>query len=166
MFISVVLPAPFSPRSAWISRSPRSRSIESFASVPVAKRFVTPRISRTAVLSLIRKAGRPEGRPASNSLTGRRSRDRLELAGLHVLGGLLELVRQARRDRTQVPDLGRADAVVRRVVGEVTCLLPLVLESLDRVARRVLKVFFGDRKSTRLNSSHRTISYAVFCLKK
>src|SRR5207248_10744053 len=25
---------------------------------------------------------------------------------------------------------------------------------------------FQDRKSTRLNSSHRTISYAVFCLKK
>src|SRR6266516_7330179 len=24
----------------------------------------------------------------------------------------------------------------------------------------------GDRKSTRLNSSHRTISYAVFCVKK
>src|SRR5438094_6149272 len=27
-------------------------------------------------------------------------------------------------------------------------------------------VGFEDRKSTRLNSSHRTISYAVFCLKK
>src|SRR3712207_8402221 len=27
-------------------------------------------------------------------------------------------------------------------------------------------VFFGDRKSTRLNSSHANISYAVFCLKK
>src|SRR5437867_2108211 len=27
-------------------------------------------------------------------------------------------------------------------------------------------VSFRDRKSTRLNSSHRTISYAVFCLKK
>src|SRR5258705_8938616 len=26
--------------------------------------------------------------------------------------------------------------------------------------------FFGDRKSTRLNSSHLGISYAVFCLKK
>src|SRR5437867_10707073 len=26
--------------------------------------------------------------------------------------------------------------------------------------------FYEDRKSTRLNSSHRTISYAVFCLKK
>src|ERR1022692_3813387 len=27
-------------------------------------------------------------------------------------------------------------------------------------------VFFPDRKSTRLNSSHLVISYAVFCLKK
>src|SRR5437660_7255282 len=27
-------------------------------------------------------------------------------------------------------------------------------------------VFLGDRKSTRLNSSHVAISYAVFCLKK
>src|SRR5207248_9874739 len=27
-------------------------------------------------------------------------------------------------------------------------------------------VLVADRKSTRLNSSHRTISYAVFCLKK
>src|SRR5947208_11180460 len=31
----------------------------------------------------------------------------------------------------------------------------------DRLARQV-----GDRKSTRLNSSHQIISYAVFCLKK
>src|SRR3712207_7597947 len=30
--------------------------------------------------------------------------------------------------------------------------------------RRLLH--FGDRKSTRLNSSHANISYAVFCLKK
>src|SRR5436189_4773473 len=28
------------------------------------------------------------------------------------------------------------------------------------------KARFSDRKSTRLNSSHRCISYAVFCLKK
>src|SRR5689334_23566942 len=27
-------------------------------------------------------------------------------------------------------------------------------------------LFHGDRKSTRLNSSHSSISYAVFCLKK
>src|SRR5437867_5517110 len=29
-----------------------------------------------------------------------------------------------------------------------------------------LRFLVGDRKSTRLNSSHRTTSYAVFCLKK
>src|SRR5437867_9371235 len=29
-----------------------------------------------------------------------------------------------------------------------------------------LRCVYQDRKSTRLNSSHRTISYAVFCLKK
>src|SRR5256885_6551448 len=35
-------------------------------------------------------------------------------------------------------------------------------------ARAILKVLLsrGDRKSTRLNSSHLVISYAVFCLKK
>src|SRR5437762_3733760 len=32
--------------------------------------------------------------------------------------------------------------------------------------RRILKIGWSDRKSTRLNSSHRCISYAVFCLKK
>src|SRR5256885_9816021 len=31
---------------------------------------------------------------------------------------------------------------------------------------RSLRVIPGDRKSTRLNSSHLVISYAVFCLKK
>src|SRR5207248_11016810 len=36
--------------------------------------------------------------------------------------------------------------------------------SIDRVCRPLELGI--DRKSTRLNSSHRTISYAVFCLKK
>src|SRR5207245_11421376 len=36
-----------------------------------------------------------------------------------------------------------------------------------RIQRRVLLIEdFVDRKSTRLNSSHGSISYAVFCLKK
>ena len=30
----------------------------------------------------------------------------------------------------------------------------------------MLRLFIGDRKSTRLNSSHDQIAYAVFCLKK
>src|SRR5690625_6424021 len=39
-----------------------------------------------------------------------------------------------------------------------------VPEKLSRVL--ALKANIGDRKSTRLNSSHVAISYAVFCLKK
>src|SRR3712207_9586519 len=36
----------------------------------------------------------------------------------------------------------------------------------DRHALSVELIRHGDRKSTRLNSSHANISYAVFCLKK
>src|SRR5207248_10898694 len=45
-------------------------------------------------------------------------------------------------------------------VDELADLLERVIEDiLQKDARALL-----DRKSTRLNSSHRTISYAVFCL--
>src|SRR2546422_4198180 len=36
----------------------------------------------------------------------------------------------------------------------------------QRAAQRLEQRFLQDRKSTRLNSSHGYISYAVFCLKK
>src|SRR5258708_24503629 len=38
--------------------------------------------------------------------------------------------------------------------------------SIRRGVRRRVNRVGGDRKSTRLNSSHQIISYAVFCLKK
>src|SRR5437763_8329989 len=42
-----------------------------------------------------------------------------------------------------------------------------VVPRKDGIAvQRVEQVDLPDRKSTRLNSSHRCISYAVFCLKK
>src|SRR2546430_5304893 len=40
------------------------------------------------------------------------------------------------------------------------------LEPLDQSLARSTSVTNSDRKSTRLNSSHSQISYAVFCLKK
>src|SRR5687768_18036911 len=56
------------------------------------------------------------------------------------------------------------------VCGPTRCVAP---ESLARIARIVylrcpaaLRRSPQDRKSTRLNSSHGYISYAVFCLKK
>src|SRR5690242_21415214 len=40
------------------------------------------------------------------------------------------------------------------------------LDADQAVAQEGLEVHQGDRKSTRLNSSHMSTSYAVFCLKK
>src|SRR2546426_4095687 len=39
-------------------------------------------------------------------------------------------------------------------------------DSVTPLSRKLLLPFKRDRKSTRLNSSHLVISYAVFCLKK
>src|SRR5688572_31380774 len=42
----------------------------------------------------------------------------------------------------------------------------VIRERLATIRRDALQGDAGDRKSTRLNSSHSQISYAVFCLKK
>src|SRR5439155_14605952 len=46
-------------------------------------------------------------------------------------------------------------------------ILPLLVEPSDlrQLRLRLLRLVLLDRKSTRLNSSHVAISYAVFCLK-
>src|SRR2546422_2453037 len=63
--------------------------------------------------------------------------------------------------------------VVERIYGlkprasvlECGCPLPLCLGYSPGISKRCEKTK-ADRKSTRLNSSHGYISYAVFCLKK
>src|SRR5205814_10219541 len=47
-----------------------------------------------------------------------------------------------------------------------SALLAACVASGIEIAEITLHVGYGDRKSTRLNSSHLGISYAVFCLKK
>src|SRR3712207_7280181 len=59
----------------------------------------------------------------------------------------------------------RARLLLRVLDGGLRALARLRLEALLRQADDVLAQV-GDRKSTRLNSSHANISYAVFCLKK
>src|SRR5437867_10381716 len=46
----------------------------------------------------------------------------------------------------------------------IRCISPLTVHILH-MGQPICRMW-TDRKSTRLNSSHRTISYAVFCLKK
>src|ERR1022692_188975 len=50
-------------------------------------------------------------------------------------------------------------------LGKVENLIEQHEQRIGRVPRGV-QILFLDRKSTRLNSSHLLISYAVFCLKK
>src|SRR2546422_6469365 len=67
----------------------------------------------------------------------------------------------------------RAEGLQRTEPGTVFSYLPVkVGETMnEEKAQQALRAlyatgFFTDRKSTRLNSSHGYISYAVFCLKK
>src|SRR2546422_8387890 len=64
-----------------------------------------------------------------------------------------------RRDPRLLRERGELGGRVRAPHGERAVV------TRDRVARRS-RVASQDRKSTRLNSSHGYISYAVFCLKK
>src|SRR5437764_10767624 len=54
------------------------------------------------------------------------------------------------------------DSAARRRVKPTSTLPPALFQRPNCAATS----FGSDRKSTRLNSSHRCISYAVFCLKK
>src|SRR3712207_8875749 len=69
------------------------------------------------------------------------------------------------RHSTEDPDERRSE-----VIGARGLLLPAGIrlgEALGVKGDLVLRALVdGDRKSTRLNSSHANISYAVFCLKK
>src|SRR5438034_4087325 len=57
--------------------------------------------------------------------------------------------------------------VVERVIGEITAVADNARELVGKRRGLVtVAALPSDRKSTRLNSSHTVISYAVFCLKK
>src|SRR5207244_7049724 len=66
----------------------------------------------------------------------------------------------------------REQGVVERMVGGLIALHgrgegePLLRHVIDQLGHGPRLARILDRKSTRLNSSHQIISYAVFCLKK
>src|SRR5688572_31423111 len=65
-----------------------------------------------------------------------------------------------------IPSLTKhSNTLVKLVLGELYTSLSFVAE-FTNLQELELSFFRGDRKSTRLNSSHSQISYAVFCLKK
>src|SRR3712207_8831134 len=68
------------------------------------------------------------------------------------------------RRALEVPEGGRVD--VRRAARPVRIARVHTTTFGDRLVAKFGLPVRGDRKSTRLNSSHANISYAVFCLKK
>src|SRR2546426_3784332 len=74
---------------------------------------------------------------------------------LHDALPICEIVRAKREEVRLARDLVRGDRRARQLD-----------HSPDEIGKLRLVAAHGDRKSTRLNSSHLVISYAVFCLKK
>src|SRR5258708_21941992 len=62
------------------------------------------------------------------------------------------------RDRLAIAD--------EREAADANLATALFRFGFGQADRGYLRIAIGDRKSTRLNSSHQIISYAVFCLKK
>src|SRR5258708_7981457 len=71
--------------------------------------------------------------------------------------------------RTRNTSVSTYSAMVSMHMTFASCAMALIIDSeraLVTASRTKLPSILIDRKSTRLNSSHQIISYAVFCLKK
>src|SRR5437879_9190281 len=73
---------------------------------------------------------------------------------------------QHARSLEQEPDHADVEGSVERVEFRSGRDVRLQNSGVHLVVEHRQRAPLGDRKSTRLNSSHRCISYAVFCLKK
>src|SRR5690606_40964509 len=82
-----------------------------------------------------------------------------DLEALRILAGDVPPLPQPRQGQQR---LGRPDRLVRAAVDQ----LQELRGELDVPQSAGAQLDLRDRKSTRLNSSHVKISYAVFCLKK
>src|SRR5690348_17851602 len=87
---------------------------------------------------------------------------------LTVLSALTRLGIDPWREAARLSDLPRAAAA--QALAAIIAALPegdwKMTDSSAIADRLVQRLPTRDRKSTRLNSSHPSISYAVFCLKK
>src|SRR5690348_18401542 len=69
-------------------------------------------------------------------------------------------------DVRELVDLATEHASFYIFVDDLDRCSPAIVADTIEAVNLFLTKAFGDRKSTRLNSSHPSISYAVFCLKK
>src|SRR2546422_5538826 len=62
--------------------------------------------------------------------------------------------------------VAKIDGYIISIAGAASHVGKKRMVRIDQVGRTAASALLLDRKSTRLNSSHGYISYAVFCLKK
>src|SRR5262245_3896557 len=156
MFISVDLPAPFSPSSACTSPRRRSKSTWSFASTP-GKRFVMPRSSRTGVSGELTSGGSLRRRRGAGLKTRPSTscvallldlRRRLDLAGDDLRLQLLELLAVDRRDLRA--HLAESNTTVLQVEDEVGAAAELTaLRALDGEVHAGVDALDGAREDVR-----------------
>src|SRR3989449_5155380 len=128
-------------------------------------------VALLAVLLASRRRGARDARAALPTFYARALRT-LARRGLRPGDG--ETAREfAQRVEAAVPPCAEPLARLTTAYEQVRFgIRPLTMEEATMIERSVLELrsrvapFSGDRKSTRLNSSHGYISYAVFCLKK
>src|SRR5437867_6768185 len=78
-------------------------------------------------------------------------------------GGAAHFAQTVREIKTRRPEM-LVEALIPDFQGDLDAVRTVVDSGVDVLDHNIETV--EDRKSTRLNSSHRTISYAVFCLNK
>src|SRR3712207_7287230 len=83
----------------------------------------------------------------------------------HVGGGTIDVVTHqfvTWKDSPEKDEAGSPNVLgVLVLISAIKTLNKIGMDNIERYEKEIL-----DRKSTRLNSSHANISYAVFCLKK
>src|SRR5690606_41139142 len=82
--------------------------------------------------------------------------------------GVVEYAREYKRFEGKSPEQidQEIEEFKKTPMNTLKALQNLIAEVRDNVDMTYSPTFVVDRKSTRLNSSHVKISYAVFCLKK
>src|SRR5690606_40277994 len=115
---------------------------------------------RHAVLPRALSARRRRGHPHPPSFPTRRSSD---LAATGAIFGAVDVVTVAFAEERGHK---AAASVVLSLYALGSCVAGLVFGLLRFAGPAERRWLLGDRKSTRLNSSHVKISYAVFCLRK
>src|SRR5437868_8074349 len=147
--------------------SPMQMPATTVTSAPVKEEDWAPRLTAVGAVSAV------QGAILSTDLAGTVAEVKFESGGEAKKGDVLvKLVASQEEADLELArnDLARArDLAARKVISKAELdAAESKFKQKEGVVRHkeVRAPFDGDRKSTRLNSSHVSISYAVFCLKK